>query len=313
MLVARSDAMRALDRALGRVAKSELPVLIEGETGSGKELVARAIHEESDRARCPFVALDLAAVPAGLIDVELFGAREGAYTDLGEDRPGVLGLAAGGTVLIDEITHLDLDAQAKLLRVLSERRYRPIGETATREVEARFLFATSVDPGAALRAGTLRADLLHRVRVLEIVVPALRDRPEDVAELAERFLRDGRVSPPSLDPGAIERLRRHHWPGNVRELENVIARLALENPERISLDAVSAALGDTGVANSFPRNLLAASRLGELEERLAREYLLFHLERLGGDTNALSRFVGIGRQQLYRRLRKLGVRLRSPV
>ena len=300
--------MRRLAGVLDRLRSSDLPVLIGGETGSGKELVARVIHRESRRAGGPFLVIDCAAIPAGLVEVELFGARAGAFTDLGKDRPGILSLASGGTVLIEEIAGLGLELQAKLLRVLDRKTIRRLGDEAESPIDVRFLFTTVRDLEAETRAGRFREDLLHRMRVLAVGVPPLRERPEDIPRLAERFLREATGPAVELGPGVLERLARAKWPGNARELKNFLARLRLECSGTITIPDLDRAFGEAPAETVVPTTILERESLAALRERLEREYLVHHLRRLSGDTRALARHLGLERQQLYRRARRLGIR-----
>lgn len=290
---------------------TELPVVIEGETGSGKELVARVIHTESRRFAGPFVVIDLAAIPAPLVEVELFGARAGAFTDLAGDRAGLLEQARGGTVLIDEVAGAPPEIQAKLLRVLSGGSARPVGSDLDVAVDVRFLFATARDLDAEVRAGRLREDLLHRIRVVSIRVPPLRERLEDLPALIDLILREGTGPAPRLEEGVIERLGARPWPGNVRELRNVIARLRLEHPVSISTAAAAATGAGAPAEGPFPASLLGSGSLEDLARLLEREFIRHHLRRTGGDALAVSRLLGVSRKHFYRRLKQLGVSLRS--
>jgi DNA-binding NtrC family response regulator/tetratricopeptide (TPR) repeat protein len=309
-VIARSPAMRDLVAFCERIRDSELPVLIEGETGTGKEMIARIIHRESRRSAGPLVAVDCAAIPEPLVDAELFGARAGAFTDSRADRPGLISAAAGGTLLVDEVARIPAGVQGKLLRALSEGRFRMLGDEAESAADVRFLFTSTLDVEEEAAAGRLRRDLFHRIQVLRVKVPPLRERREDIRLLVERILAAGNVPPPVLGKGVLERLLTLPWPGNVRELENVLARLSLEGSRRISLEALEAHVAGRGTADLFPRGLLEREDLPALKESLEREYVLHHLERLRGDTTALSRFLGISRLQLYRRCHRLGIRLR---
>ncbi|MCZ6793425.1 MAG: sigma 54-interacting transcriptional regulator [Planctomycetota bacterium] len=308
-LVLKSESMQRLAESLDRLRGTDLPLLIRGEIGSGKEMVARIVHDESSRSEGPFLVPDCATIPEGLVEAELFGARSGAFTDLNEDRSGILALARGGTVFIDEIAELSPEVQAKLLRVLSEGTYRRLGDDREVRADSRFVFATSRDLDVELREGRVREDFLHRVRVLALRVPPLRERPEDIPDLVETFLREGRQPPPRLASGVLERLGEFRWPGNVRELRNYVARLTIEHPEYVPLEAVKRP-GDGGDALPVVSpDFMARESLPELKNRVEREYLLYHFRRLHGDTLELSRFVGISRQHLYKRCRQLGIRL----
>lgn len=235
------EGMQALARMAKQVAVTETPVLITGETGSGKEVVARAIHDWSARgkgadgqARRPFVKLNCAALPENLVESELFGHAKGAFTGAGVERPGRFAIANGGTLLLDEIGDLPLGAQAKLLRVLQEGTYEPVGSDRTVKVDVRILAATHVDLERAIEAGRFREDLYYRLNVFPLHVPALRERPSDVAALAHGILaelsqRSGR-GPWRLSTLALERMQAYGWPGNVRELVNALERATILCP-----------------------------------------------------------------------------------
>ena len=309
-LVSKSPSMRRLLAVLDKLRGSEVPVLIQGETGSGKELVARALHEESPRAGGPFRVIDAVTIPGGLLETELFGAREGAFTDLAADRQGIFAAAAGGTVLIDGIAGMPLDLQAKLLRVLAEGRVRPVGSDEEVELDLRFIFSSPRGVDLELREGKLRADMYHRIRGVVIDVPPLRQRPEDLPDLVQAILAEGPTPAPRLGEGLIERLRELPWPGNVRELRNLLLRLRLESTGVITVDALERATGGGGTRTIFATNLLAGEDLEALKGRLERDYIVYHLRRLGGSTDALCRFLGIRKRQLYRRCARLGIPLR---
>jgi DNA-binding NtrC family response regulator len=285
--------------------------LIHGETGTGKELVARIIHEESPRKRGPFHVLDSATIPAGLLESELFGARAGAFTGIEEDRPGLLALAEGGTILVDEIAGATLEVQAKLLRVLSSGRARPLGAEEDRPVDVRFLVSTSRDLEVEVREGRFREDLYYRIRGIVVELPPLRDRPEDLEDLARSLTSDGRSPPPALGRGVVESLRKREWPGNVRELANLLDRARLESPGVITLDAIETAGREPATTTIFPRNLLAGEGLEDLKDHLERDYVVHHFHRLRGNAKALAGFLHLSRRQLYRRCQKLGILLRA--
>jgi DNA-binding NtrC family response regulator/tetratricopeptide (TPR) repeat protein len=327
-LVARSLSMRRLLETLERLRGVDLPVLIQGETGSGKELIARTIHAESVRARRAFRIIDCAAVPPGLLEAELFGAKSGAFTGIQKDRPGLLKQGDRGTILLDEIAGVDLGVQAKLLRVLSEGVIRPLGGEEELKIDARFLFSTSRDLESEIAAGLFRGDLFYRIAVVSIRVPPLRERVEDLPELVASFLegapeagrgggprmRPSRMRPtqmrPTMEAGVMDRLKKHPWPGNVRELFNLLSRLVLEDPRRITLENVDRSLRDSTTTTLFPRNLLAQESLPALHDRLERDYIVHHYQRLEGDADSLCGFLRLSRRQLYRRCERLGISLR---
>jgi transcriptional regulator of acetoin/glycerol metabolism/biotin operon repressor len=307
-LAARSKGMRALIAALDRLRGSDLPVLISGETGSGKELVARIIHDESRRAGKVFQVIDAAAIPAPLMAVELFGAVAGAYTDQDRGREGILSAADGGSVFLDEIAATSLEFQGLFLRLLESRAVRPVGAESQKPIDVRFIVSTARNLEEEVAAGRFRADLYHRIHVVAVRVPPLRERVEDLPELVEQLLPGAGVE---LDDDAFRLLRACPWPGNVRELRNLLQRLRLEHPIRIPPGAVERALGEPLTSTLFPKQVLAGAELPDLHRRLDRDYLIYHLRRLGGDPAALCRFLGVSRRQLYNRCERLGVSLRE--
>jgi len=225
-LVGRHPTMQEVYKTMGRIAASEVTVLLRGESGTGKELVARAIHHYSRRAGRPFVAVSCAAIPAPLLESELFGHERGAFTDAKERKLGKLELAHGGTVFLDEVGDMSLDLQAKLLRALQERSFERVGGHDSIRVDVRLLAATNRDLEAMIRDGRLREDLFYRLNVVSLTLPPLRERRGDIPLLAEHFLAKyaGDLGERAVAPEALDRLAAHDWPGNVRELENVIQR-----------------------------------------------------------------------------------------
>ena len=259
-LAGQSQAMQQVRALIEKVARSMAPVLLQGESGTGKELVARAVHDSSARARQRFVAVNCGAIPEQLLEAEFFGYRKGAFTGANEDREGFFQAADGGTLFLDEIGDLPLAMQSKLLRSIQERSVRPVGAVTEAPVNVRILSATHKDLGAEVAAGRFRQDLFYRLNVIQIRVPPLRERIEDVALIGERVLErvalDAGVSPaPRLTAAALARLSRYGFPGNVRELENLLHRaLALSGAEWIDAD-------DLGL----PEELLDDSQLGALD------------------------------------------------
>ena len=233
-LVGDAPAMRALFRAIGRLAQAPLSVLVTGETGTGKELVARALHRESPRASRPFVALNTAAIPSELLESELFGHEAGAFTGAGKRHIGRFEQANGGTLFLDEIGDMPAALQTRLLRVLAEGEFFRVGGRELIRVDVRVVAATHQPLEALVEQGRFRADLLHRLDVVRLRLPPLRERREDIPQLAARFMASAarrlQVPAKTLSAAALERLRAHHWPGNVRELENICWRLAALAP-----------------------------------------------------------------------------------
>jgi len=248
-LVGESPAIRAVRAVIDKVARSMAPVLVQGESGTGKELVARAIHDHGTRAGQRFVAVNCGAIPENLLEAEFYGYRKGAFTGANEDREGFFQAADGGTLFLDEIGDLPLAMQSKLLRVIQERSVRPVGATAETPINVRILSATHKDLAAEVAAGRFRQDLFYRLNVIQIRVPPLRERLEDLGLISNRLLariaQDAGVSPtPRLTAGALQTLSRYAFPGNVRELENLLHRaLALAGGEWI--DAGDLGLPDT--------------------------------------------------------------------
>jgi DNA-binding NtrC family response regulator len=226
-----SPPIELLRKRIGQVARTPLAVLISGETGTGKEAVARTLHELSGRTG-PFVPVDCAALSTSLVETELFGHERGAFTGANQRREGLVYAARGGTFFLDEVGELPMETQTRLLRLLEGGTYRPVGDTAERRAEIRVLAASWRDLRKGIAEGTFREDLYHRLSIVELHVPALRDRPDDVEALFEAFVRDGSGGrkPPTLEPAVRIHLRRWPWPGNVRELRNVAQYVAAMTP-----------------------------------------------------------------------------------
>jgi two-component system response regulator HydG len=305
-LLGESVALRQLRELVARVARSDAPVLLIGETGSGKERVARALHRLGPRPEGPFVALNCAALPEHLLESELFGHARGAFTDARSARSGLLVHASGGTLFLDEIAELPLALQPKLLRALQERCVRPVGGEEEVPFDARIVAATNRDLDAAVEEGRFREDLFFRIDVLRIEVPPLRARGSDALLLAQHFLRECATrsgkAVVGLSHGAAEKLLQYAWPGNVRELANCIERavaltdhdqiLVEDLPERIRAEGRSHLL----VASDDPSELVPL-------EIVEQRYIARVMESVGGNKTLAARILGLDRKTLYRKLR----------
>jgi two-component system response regulator HydG len=306
-LLGDSSPMRRVHDLIGRIAPSAASVLIHGETGTGKELVARAIHLASPRKDGPFIAINCAAVPPTLLESELFGHAKGAFTDAKNARPGLFVQATGGTLFLDEIGEMPLEMQAKLLRALQERTVRAVGSDTEVGFDARILSATHKDLEQAISEGAFRQDLFYRINVVTIEMPALRERGHDVLILAEQFLRgaaqrNGR-NPPTMSPPVAERLLSYAWPGNVRELENCIERaVSLARYDELTVDDLPERIRQYR-PESFVLQADEPSEILPLEE-LERRYIARVLKLLNGNKSRAAQLLGLDRRTLYRRLEK---------
>ena len=307
-LTGRTPAMREVVAAIVHSGRTQLPVLISGETGTGKELVAEAIHTESSRAQGPFVSIDCAALPEALLESELFGYVRGAFSGADADKPGLIASANGGTLLFDGIAEIPLRLQAKLLRVFDRKTVRPIGSDEGAEVDVRYLFSTQSDLGALVDNGVFRADLYFRMRAFEIQVPALRNRLEDVPDLVDLFRREaGQESETSFTTEALRALADYPWPGNVRELRNVVTRLVVTHDGIVDAESVRRVLGDEQRGGTFSLAQLTSRPLDQLLEQLEREYLVQLRRDCGGDLKTMAAKLGITLRALYGRFKRLGV------
>ncbi|MBN2195190.1 MAG: sigma-54-dependent Fis family transcriptional regulator [Polyangiaceae bacterium] len=303
--VAKSSVMVQLIDLARRVAKVDSTVLITGESGSGKERIARLVHEESARATGPFIAVNCGAITETLLESELFGHARGAFTGASHDRPGLFEASNNGTILLDEIGEVSPAMQVKLLRVLQEREIRRVGENRSRPVNARVITATNRDLARAVVDGDFRQDLYYRIKVVELYVPPLRQRREDVLPLARVLLADAALRLKreivGLAPGAAGQLLRYEWPGNVRELENVMERaVALARGNRIEFDDLP-----EEVRRACPQPIATAGQVRRLAE-IEQEHILSVLALNGGNQTHTAEQLGIGSATLYRKLKLYG-------
>ena len=308
-LVAESAAMKDVLAAARRVAATDASVLLLGESGTGKNQLARLIHYSSKRAAAPLVEVHCAALPEALLESELFGHEKGAFTGAHERKIGHLAAADTGTLFLDEIGEVTPATQVKLLRFLQEREFVPVGSRQTRKVDVRVVAATNRDLDDAVKAGTFREDFYYRLNVFAIHLPPLRDRREDILPLADRFLSSRGVPPSRLSPAARDRLHDHAWPGNVREMENALERaLILAGDDEIGAEH----FGRLGRASerSEMRGQRAADVLREgfnLDD-FERELIDAAIERAGGNKAAAARLLGITRRRLYSTIQSLSAR-----
>jgi two-component system nitrogen regulation response regulator NtrX len=311
VMVGESRSMQQLREQIAMAAPTNGRVLIFGENGTGKELVARSVHMLSRRRQGPFVEVNCAAIPEELIESELFGHVRGAFTGAVADRRGKFEIADGGTLFLDEIADMSLKTQAKVLRVLQEQVVDRVGGASSVKVDVRVIAATNKDLPAEIRAGRFREDLFFRLNVIPIFVPPLREREDDIPLLADYFMRElareyGR-RPKTIDPAAMAVLRRHAWPGNVRELRNVVERLMIMvpgdvvRPEHLSLPA---AAGADASAVSAPEPMVP---LAEARERFEREYILRALAAQQGNMSRTAELLGVERSHLYRKMKGYGL------
>ena len=312
-IVSRSPQMQEVLALVERVAPTNSTVLLGGESGVGKDLIARAIHENSRRASGPFIKINCTAIPENLLESELFGYEKGAFTGATTSKPGKFELADGGTIFLDEIGDVPGAIQVKLLRVLQEREFERLGGTKTLKVDVRLVAATNRNLRAALEEGTFREDLYYRLNVVPIDLPPLREHREDIPSLVEHFL--GRFAHASgkevcrISPAALQKLKSFHWPGNVRELENIVERAvtlcdgAMLDVADIHLDVPPSL--SPGQSHTF---LPDGTTLEQWEDHMIREALL----RAGGNKSQAARLLGLSRNALRYRLSKIGIAADEP-
>ncbi|MEX2262389.1 MAG: sigma-54 dependent transcriptional regulator [Bryobacteraceae bacterium] len=309
-IIGRSDAMQEIFSIVMRVAPSRSTVLLAGESGVGKDLIARAIHFHSPRRDRPFVKINCSALPENLMESELFGYEKGAFTGAAQTKPGKFEQADTGTVLLDEIGDVPASVQVKLLRILQEREFERLGSNKTRHIDVRVIAATNQDLRAALEQGTFREDLYYRLNVVPLNIPPLRSRREDIPFLADHFLhglaREAGACAQSFTEAAVKKLMEHHWPGNVRELQNTIERSLVLAGQKTVLDADDMRLETPrrarmvqGVDFSLPEGMT----LDEYECEIIRDAL----RRANGNKSQTARLLGLTRNALRYRLAQMGL------
>jgi DNA-binding NtrC family response regulator len=310
-LVGRSQSMKEVVKAIQKVAPSDATVLIQGETGTGKELVARGIHSASNRTEGPFIAVNCASLAEGLLESELFGHVRGAFTGAVQDKPGLFLAAHRGTLFLDEIGDVTPGLQHRLLRVLQEQEFTPVGSVRPQKVDVRVIAATHRDLQEAIRKGDFREDLYYRLNVFRLEVPPLRVRKSDIPLLVEHFLgsRTGGAVKPNVSPLAMRLLQAHSWPGNVRELFSVLESAAIRAGEGARIEAQHLPPeirggqrdGTSNIPTEVDRYTMEGSRDAE------RETILAALEEANGNRTKAARILGMGRTTLWRKLKEYGI------
>ena len=298
----QSAVMKTVLRTIERVAPSDVSILITGESGTGKEVIADLIHTLSPRAKGPFIKINCAALPRELIESELFGSVKGAFTGAQADREGLFRQADGGTLLLDELAEMPVDTQTKLLRVLQEKEFRPVGGRTSHKSDCRIIASTNMETEEALRLGKLREDLFYRISAISVALPPLRERREDILPLANSFLRrfaaQAARSISGFAPAAADLLKRHDWPGNVRQLQNEVQRAVLMT-DSTQIEAVD--LSITGPVSGQSEADLS------LLEGIERNTIAQMLKEAGGNKLETAKRLGIGRQTLYNKIKAYGI------
>lgn len=306
-IIGRSAALLSVLDTVRRVAPTNAPVLILGESGTGKELIAEALHRLSRRSKEPFVKVNLGGISQTLFESEMFGHRKGAFTGALTDRAGRFELADKGTIFLDELGELDIASQVKLLRVLQDQTYEPLGDSRQRRVNVRVISATNADLPALISEGRFREDLYYRVNLITLRLPALRERREDIPLLADHFIRlqcqANGMAPVTMSPEALAALREMPFPGNIRQLKNVVDRAVIMCEGGV-IKAKDVAAGQTEPA---PHTLSAASSALNLEER-ERAAILRAMDECGGNISRMAEALGLSRAALYRRMEKFGIK-----
>ena len=306
-MIGESVAMRALRKQIAVVAPTDGRVLISGESGAGKELVARAIHAQSRRTGAPFIEVNSAAIPEELIESELFGHVKGAFTGATAAKKGKFELADGATLFLDEVSDMSASVQAKVLRVLEEQRFEPVGSNTPVTVDVRVIAATNKRLDEEIEKGSFRADLYFRLNVIPFEVPPLRERLEDVPQLVEhfnqRFAKAYGKKVKRFDPQAIAAMQHYSWPGNVRELRNTIERVVImASNQRVGVKDLPA-FGDT----EPPASSYRFPSFKEASDAYHREFIQRKLDEADGNVSRAAELMGIDRSHLYRRMRALGI------
>lgn len=311
-LLGASAAIQQTRNTITKLARSQAPVYISGESGAGKELAARLIHATGPRGDSPFVPVNCGAIPAELMESEFFGHKKGSFTGAVSDKQGLFQAAEGGTLFLDEVADLPLDMQVKLLRAIQEKAIRPIGSQHEIPINVRILSATHKDLHALTNAGQFRQDLYYRINVIELPMPSLRERPEDIPLLAEHFLskiaQDWQTDKPQLNPAALHALEQYRFPGNVRELENILERaMTLCDGNTIQEPDLRLSTGNEAISGEFVQPDLAEQNLDSALDHTERDAIVRALEQARYNKTAAAKLLGLSFRQLRYRIKKLGI------
>ena len=311
-MVGASVSMRALRKQISIVAPTDGRVLISGESGTGKELVARAIHASSRRSRLPFVELNSAAIPEELVESELFGHARGAFSGATRAKKGKFEIADGATLFLDEIGDMSPKVQAKMLRVLEEQRFEPVGSNTPINVDVRVISATNQRLDELIESGRFRSDLFYRLNVIPFQIPPLRDRTEDIPVLAEhfneRYSREYGKQPKVFSDDAVEAMMNYTWPGNVRELRNTVERIVIMNRKR---KITASELPEFGPSDEPAASTYRFPSFKDAMDAYQREFILHKLSETEGNVTKAAESMGVDRSHLYRRMKSLGIQVRD--
>jgi two-component system nitrogen regulation response regulator NtrX len=311
-LIGQSRAINEVRNIIRQAAGSDARIMITGENGTGKELVAREIHRKSERSEKPFVEVNCAAIPDNLIESELFGHEKGSFTGAVQQRRGKFELADGGSLFLDEVADMSLSAQAKVLRVIQEMTFQRIGGENTIEVDVRIIVATNKDIQEEVRHGRFREDLFFRLNVIPVTVPPLRERPEDVPLLLTHFLKEfsGEGTARRFSEEALEYLQLHNWPGNVRELKNFVERISImSSAEEISSEEVKEYLDEGPKGGEDPLESYLEMGLTEARDAFERDYLVQKLRENGNNISRTAQQLGIYPSNLHAKIKKFGIEI----
>ena len=315
-LTGHSKSITELKEMIQIIAPTNAWILIMGENGTGKELVARSIHRLSKRSHMPFIEVNCAAIPEELIESELFGHEKGSFTGATQKKRGKFDLANGGTLFLDEVADMSLKAQAKILRILQEKKFERVGGTKYIETDVRVLAATNKDLEKEMEEGRFRQDLYYRLHVIPLVVPPLRDRKEDIPYLVEPFLKEfsQKEGTPikEITDGALKNFMEHDWPGNVRELKNIIERLVIMTPSNaIKEDDISPLVKKNGTEEEYEADMLQTDTFREAKEEFEKHFIIQKLKENEWNISKTAKAIGIERSNLHRKIRSYGLEARK--